>query len=86
MTMKDEERASAANPRYFVNPAERIKELLSVDEIPDTAELTYSFSQGYERLDYKASRDGMHFAGAYHPDGMCDGEYVCSYCGRGLDA
>lgn len=80
-----EDHRSAACVRYMVNPAERVKELLFTDEIPDTAELTYSFSQGYEKLDYKASEQSgsLHFAGAYHPgDGMCDGEHICSFCGR----
>ena len=75
--------SGSLKPRYFVNPAERVKELLFVDEIPDTAELMYAFSQGYERLDYKASEGsgGIHYAGAYHPDGMCDGDHICSFCG-----
>jgi hypothetical protein len=68
----------------MVNPAERLRELLFRDEIPDTAELTYSFSQGYERLTYRASEDhgSLNFEGVYHPDGMCDGDHICSYCGR----
>lgn len=72
------------DPRYTVNPADRLRELLYVDEIPDTAELTYSFSQGYERLDYRESEDSgsINYQGSYHPEGMCDGPHICSYCGR----
>jgi hypothetical protein len=79
---------SAACPsresRYTIDPAERVRVLLFRDEIPETAELTYSFSGGYERLDYRESENhgSIHYAGTYHPDGMCDGDHICSYCGR----
>jgi hypothetical protein len=71
-------------PRYLLDPAERIRELIGDIPIPDTAVLTYSFDQGYERLEYKSAPEhgGMHYAGSYHPDGMCDGEHICSFCGR----
>lgn len=74
-------------PRYYVDPAARIAEILGAEEIPDTAELTYSFSQGYERLDYRSRPEhgGMHFAGAFHPGaGHCEGDGVCVWCGRTL--
>lgn len=76
-------RESARVSRYTVDPAERIRELLYMDEIPETAELTYSFSGGYERLTYRESPEhgGLQFQGTYHPGGMCDGEHICSYCG-----
>lgn len=72
--------------RYMVNPSERLHELLFRDEIPDTAELTYSFNQGYERLTYRASADSgsLNFEGSYHPDGWCVGPNICRYCGRTL--
>ena len=73
--------------RYMVNPADRLRELLHVEEIPETAELHYSFSQGYERMTYRSSeRSGsVEFQGAYHPDeGYCIGPGICRYCGRTL--
>jgi hypothetical protein len=72
--------------RYQMNPAARVRELLGCDEIPGTAELTYSFDHGYEKLDYRESPQtgSQHFSGVYHPDGMCDGTFICSYCGRTL--
>lgn len=75
---------AARTSRYTVDPAERLRELLHVEEIPETAELVYSFDGGYERLTYRAAPDhgGLEYQGTYHPDGMCDGDHICSYCGR----
>lgn len=75
--------ASRSEARYWIEPAERIREILGREHIPDTAELAYSFSGGYERLEYRESSEhgSLHFEGSYHSDGMCDGEHICSFCG-----
>lgn len=76
----------AREPRYEVDPGARIREILGDRFIPDTAELLYSFDGGYERLKYRESEQtgSLHFEGAYHPEGVCEGGGVCRYCGRTL--
>ena len=84
MATENQSRSAARASRYTVNPADRVRELLHVETIPETAVLSYSFDQGYEKLDYQEVPEygGVHYAGSYHPDGMCDGPHICSYCGR----
>lgn len=65
------ERESLRDARYQVNVGSRIREILGRDEIPETAELSYSFDE----------HGVLHFKGAYHPDGTCDGDHICSFCG-----
>lgn len=69
--------------RYSVDPAQRIRDILGDIPIPDTAVLTYSFDQGYEKLEFRSAPEngGLHYTGVYHPDGLCDGDHICSFCG-----
>lgn len=71
---------------YFLHVDERVKEILGKTVIPDTAIFSYSFDDGYERLFYRESRDRgeLIFQGSYHPDGICVGQALCTYCGRVL--
>lgn len=65
---------------------DRIEEILGEGyTVGENDTLTYSWTHGYERLvlEHKGG-GGLHFEGAYHPDGVCEGGGVCNWCGRTL--
>jgi hypothetical protein len=78
-----DERDEGGRLIYTVDVAERVRELM-ISEIGCGDEVTYSWHDGYERLDHKIKDGGSsHYAGVYHPeDGYCIGERICIYCGR----
>jgi hypothetical protein len=77
-------------PRYRLDVTTRIPAILGTSKIPHTAELSYSFDEGYERLTFRSSPQSgrIEYAGANHPDpGHCDtgtdeDDGICIYCGR----
>jgi hypothetical protein len=78
---------------YSIDPALRIRELFG-EEISSEQVFSYSFSHGYERLEFdNGQRGGMTYGGSYHPvDGFCHAVEdqvdatpgICVHCGRTL--
>jgi hypothetical protein len=67
--------------------SERLKELMpSEDHIlkRDTQlTFTYSWIEGYEHFAVSSNERGDEsYSGAFHPNGVCEGEEFCWHCGR----
>lgn len=69
-----------------VTPKDRIRDILGHDvDLLSIKEFTYSWSEGYERLELKNKhKGGTMYEGQFHPNGYCEGNSICHHCGRTL--
>lgn len=82
---------SKSHRDYTVNVLDRIEELSPSTVIRGDHSFTYSWEEGYERLEMGGpDRGSLSYAGCYHPnEGLCEtetGDYqgICMWCGRTL--
>lgn len=70
---------------YHVSLADRIRDLAPDQELGSDMTLVYSWSGGYESLEVKYAKGGSSdYRGSYHPNVVCEGGGICTYCGRTL--
>ncbi|MGD8374162.1 MAG: hypothetical protein PVI21_04915 [Candidatus Woesebacteria bacterium] len=66
---------------YTVDIAQRLAAIFDGIRFPDDqyfSGATYTYDHGYE----VATVDGRHiYGGTYHPNGVCEGPTVCTWCG-----
>jgi hypothetical protein len=69
----------------LVKLADRLGDILGLAVQPsyEPVALHYSYQRGYESVRY-GQHGNAHFAGAYHPNAVCEGGGVCTWCGRTL--
>jgi len=68
---------------------DRIREHLGEDadiDINEIREFKYNWFRGYETFTFGKVGEGcINFSGAYHPNGVCEGNGICTHCGRTLE-